>query len=1154
MGLKLVLGSSGSGKSRKIYETMIKQSIEEPYKNFFIIVPDQFTMQTQMDLVKMHPSGGILNIDVLSFGRFAHRIFGEVGGNKDLVLDDTGKSLILRKVAANLKEELPVLGGNIKKIGYINQVKSVISEFMQYGVGSQELEKMITYCDKRGALQYKLKDLSTLYKGFLSYIDKQFITTEESLTRLTHVLEKSKLVKNSVVVFDGFTGFTPVQREVIQMLLGLCQQVNVVVTIDNREDPYQLNGEQNLFHLSKKTIESLCKLAQEVEVKKEKDLWLQPIGTQSTNRFADNEELVHLEKNLFRYPFVPYDRDEKIGNITILEAASIEEEVHTLCVGIRKLVKEKHYAYRDIAVITGDLAGYSNQIEEQFKDFQIPVFMDQTRGIVLNPFIEYIKSGLQVVNQNFSYESIFHYLKSGLVDFTDEEVDELENYVIGLGIRGNKAWANPFERMTKEMQQEIRREEVEADVRLARLNSIREKFMVQIEPLLGKKRTVQVLVEDLYAFIIKGKVQEKLKEYEDFFVQQGEREKAKEYAQIYALVMNLLDQVIGLIGEEVITMQEFIDLLDAGFGEMQVGLIPGTVDRVVVGDVERTRLQEVKALFFLGINDGSIPKNNGKSGIISDIDREFLLGSELELAPTPRQQMYIQKLYLYLNMTKPSEKLYLSYAKMNGEGKSLRPSYLIGAVEKLFPSLEIEKIKQEESQLIQTPNDGMEHLSKLLSNYSEGGLEDKETLLVLYHVIHGIAGKETGVEALLDAAFTSYGEERLGEKIARELYGQMLQVSVSRLEKFASCAYAHFLQYGLSLQEREEYGFENTDMGNIFHGVLEQFSVLLDQSTYDWLNFPEEEGEAMVGEALKNYVENYGNTVLFQDERSAYAVVRMERILKRAVKTLQYQLQKGKFAPTHYEVSFSSIEHLDALNFQLSEDERMKLQGRIDRIDTYETEENVYVKVIDYKSGNKNIDLVAMYYGLQLQLVVYLNGALDLEKRRHPDKEIVPAALLYNRIADPMVEGRADISQEEINEEILKALNTKGIVNGDEVVLNSLDTTHSTKSDVIPVEYKKDGNLSSKSSVLQGEELTVLSDYVNQIIGEIGKDIVAGKIAINPYEHKTNDACTYCGYQGVCGFDTKIEGYQKRELEDMDDHKIIHEMKEKLSAGQDQTN
>ena len=260
MALQFYLGGSGAGKSRKLHEDIIAASVREPKRNFLLIVPDQFTMQTQMDLVLEHPNKGIMNIDVLSFGRLTHRILEEVGHMDMPVLDDTGKSLILRKIAETEQQKLSVIGKHLHKIGYVHEVKSAISEFMQYGIGVEELSRLAEYAKSRGALYYKLKDLQVLYAGFLSYIQEKFITTEETLDRLREALPKSEIIRDCVIAFDGFTGFTPIQYRVIQELMRLAGKVIVTITIEGGENLFQPDGEQKLFHLSKKTAADLRRL------------------------------------------------------------------------------------------------------------------------------------------------------------------------------------------------------------------------------------------------------------------------------------------------------------------------------------------------------------------------------------------------------------------------------------------------------------------------------------------------------------------------------------------------------------------------------------------------------------------------------------------------------------------------------------------------------------------------------------------------------------------------------------------------------------------------------------------------------------------------------------------------------------------------------
>lgn len=396
--------------------------------------------------------------------------------------------------------------------------------------------------------------------------------------------------------------------------------------------------------------------------------------------------------------------------------------------------------------------------------------------------------------------------------------------------------------------------------------------------------------------------------------------------------------------------------------------------------------------------------------------------SDIELAPSPREQMYIQRLYLYLNMTKPSEALYLSYARVGEDGRSLRPAYLVELLQGLFPGLATEAPERDavEEQLL-CGADGVGFFTDMLREYAAGRLEEEERrkLLTFYRCYDENPQYRGQIGNLVETAFARHEDTPLSRAAATALYGASLLNSVSRLEKYAACAYAHFLQYGLRLRERGEYSFEAADMGNLFHGVLEGFSERLKEHGYTWFDFPKEEGRKLVAETLTACAASYGETILYSNARNRHLLARMERILNRTVDTLQTQLRKGQFLPEAFEVSFDVLENLDSLNIALSEKEKLRLRGRIDRVDIGETDERVYVKVIDYKSGDKRFDLAALYYGLQLQLVVYMNAAVELVQKKYPGKEAVPAAMLYYRVADPVVEGE-ELPPEEINSRICR--------------------------------------------------------------------------------------------------------------------------------------
>lgn len=1138
MGLKFYFGGSGAGKSVRVYQDMIQWSLREPERKFFIIVPDQFTMQTQKELVLLHPDRGIMNIDVLSFGRLTHRILEEVGGEDIPVLDDTGKNLILRKVAAAQKEKLKVLGGSLNRTGYIHEVKSVISEFMQYGIRPEQVGEMAQASKGRGLLGIKLNDMRILYEAFLSYIHERFITTEESLDLLCKALPRSALIPDSVIVFDGFTGFTPVQNRVLQELMTLCKQVCVTILIDESEDPFQIGAEQKLFYLSKKTTVSLCKLQEQAGAGREEDVYLKGAPV---IRHRNDPFFAYLEQHLFRYTKAVYEKEQE--SCRLYKIDNPQREVQFVCRKIKELVRTKGYAYRDIAVVTGNLSEYADLLAAELSGHGIPFFIDQTNGIVLNPFVEGIRSALQVALKNFSYESVFHYLRSGMTALSMEDIDILENYVRAAGIRGKKSYAELFTRHTKE---------TGADgEKLAKINEIRVQAYESLTVLLEPAETMGERVRQLYRFITQVQIEEKLAVYEQRFLAEGRPEKAKEYAQIYRLVMELLEQMDGLLGDEKIGAKEFYEILDAGLSEIQVGAIPQNVDRVVCGDMERTRFQEMKALFFIGVNDGIIPKAGGGGGLISDMDREFLSAADWELSPTPRQKMYIQRLYLYMNLTKPTQYLYVTYAAMGSDGRSRRPSYFIDVLKSMFPTLTLSGIgREEDAYRAESAADALRAFTPMLRDYAAGLYEkDQDTarrVKGMYRMLSKDALTKEQIKRLLSQAFYTYREAVLPRAAAQALYGSMLANSVSRMERFAECEYHHFLEYGLRLTEREEYGVTPQDMGTLYHEVLSRFSEGLIRRDLNWFTFTKEEGLSLLDEVVDAYAAQFSGSILYSSARYEYMLRTLRAVMRRSIETLQYQIRKGVFLPKGFEIGFQTMEDLDSVSVALSDTEKMRLSGRIDRLDTYEDDRNVYVKVIDYKSGKKDFDLVTVYYGFTLQLVLYMNVALEKEGREHPNKRIVPAGMLYYHLDNPFAEQDGTLSEEEIDAELKKELRMRGIVNADEGIIGMMDTGIASggRSDVIPAQMKADGSVAASSHAYGTDVLRTISNYVNLKIRELSKEILAGSIARNPYEYKEQSACSYCPYKEVCGFDERLPGCEKRSIGTPKEEWLLEQMKE----------
>lgn len=1106
MPLKFVFGPSGSGKSSYLYQHVIQESKKYPERNYIVLVPEQFTMQTQKDLVMMHERKGIMNIDVLSFARLAYRVFEETGGGGLPVLDDEGKNLILRKIAGDYESELKMLGGHMKKQGYISEVKSVISEFTQYDIGEDEIERVMESAGESSRLYYKLADIRLLYRGFTDYLREKYITKEELLDVLSCEVEKSERLKNSTVVLDGFTGFTPVQDRLLGELMRHCREVIVTVTMDRRGNPYVYEHPYQLFALSKQMVTSLLQIAKQNKIPVEEPVELYD---HVPWRFKEQEALAFLEKHLFRYGAGAYEKEQE--QVKLHLAKNPREEAYAVAEQVRRMMREDRYRLRDIGVIVSDMDVYADHLKQAFIKYDIPFFMDHKRSILLNSFVEYIRSVLHMAEQSFSYESVFRFLRTNLAGFTYEEIDELENYVIGLGIKGYKHWQEKWTRKLRGMAQED----------LDKMNHYRRQLVEKVDGLIyvlrQRRKTVADITRAIYEFMVQENLQVRLAEQEELFKAKGELALAREYAQIYRIVIELFDKFVELLGDEQVSLSEYCKLLDAGLEEARVGVIPPEVDQVVIGDMQRTRLKDIKALLFAGANDVYLPGALLRTGLLSELDREKFAREKLTLSAGGKEKAYVQKFYLYLNLTKPSEKLDIYYSKVSADGKSVRPSYLIQELQKLFPKL---KVRDEERYLKEqelTENIGFD---RMIREFVQKRHETDGAWCELYNWYKKNPKWQEKVERFLEAGYYRKPLDALTEEAAKRLYGEEFETSITRMERFAVCAFSHFLMYGLGLREREEYDFQAADLGNVCHRALERFSYKVEREAGDWLKLTEEKRKQYVEESVEEAIADYGNSILYSSSRNAYLIVRMKRMLEKTVWALTKQLAAGDFKPAAYELRFAN--------------------GKIDRVDTCEDGDCVYVKVIDYKTGSKSFDVTALYHGLQLQLMVYMDAALQMEQKKHPEKEILPAGVFYYRIQDPLIDRPKEGEEQE---SILKELKPDGMISLEKEVLEHLDHCMVGESSVIPVKYNKNGSLSKSSKAASAQDFYLMMKYAVNKVEEIRQKILSGDVKVNPYRRGTETSCDYCSYRQICGFDTKMEGYRYREIEAMSVDKVIQAMK-----------
>ncbi|MBP3879889.1 MAG: PD-(D/E)XK nuclease family protein [Lachnospiraceae bacterium] len=1146
MGVHFYFGSSGSGKSRFLQTEIIRRSILEPASQFIMLVPEQFTMQTQKEMVLRHPQRGLMNVDVLSFERLAYRVFDEVGLNSRRRLEEIGKSFVLEKLALDLAKKLPVLGANLARPGNLADMKSVISELMLYDVGPDMLP-----CGEKGGgtlLGGKLSDIATVYRSFTEYISDRYLTAEGVPDALARVCDRSGFLKGSVIAMDGYTGFTPVQIRLVQQLALVSSELHISVTTDIRENPFAKSGSP-LFTMSRDTVGSLEQAFRKAGIGidsvtyldngkafgKQPDRAAAGAGAQPEGgaRFAGSPALMHLERNLFRRSNVVFTGEQK--DVRLFAAANPLEEIRHTALTISSMIREEGLRYRDFAVITGDLGTYGNYVRQIFGETKIPYFIDEKRILQNDPFVEYLRAAVSAVCDDYSYESIFRMLRSGMSGIEREEIDILENHVLALGIRGRKKWKDKW----------ILHSQNEDPASLPELNGIREKILYLLEPMADSMSrrggTVREKTEALYYFCVRSGCENRLAAMALDLSACGRQDLAREYTQVFSHVMSFLEKLVDVLGEEKISRKDYKAVLEAGFAEEKIGIIPPGADQVLVGDMERSRLSDVKVLFFVGVNEGLVPKTDNGGGLLSETDREYLRSMNIRLRPTPRESIEIGRFYTYLALTKPSMHLILSYSTANSGGDVMRPSYLIGEIHELFPNLREEVRSPEIRENIERPENGMMLLTETMGTLADQPPGD--AFYELFSWYRANPDYRARTDALIKAVQARKPKDQIGRAVAAALYGKTLVNSASRLERFSACAFAHFLQYGLRLKEREEYTFSGMDMGNVLHDALRIFAERIGESGENWADIDEDRRNALANQCVGEAAQSYGGMILHDSARNEYQIGRMQRIMRTSVWAMQEQLKRGDFVPARFEVDFRDLGHLQTVRYDLPGGASMILTGRIDRMDLCPADGRMLVKIIDYKTGDRSLDMTEVYHGLQLQLVVYMNAALEAAEGEGVHAE--PAGIFYYKLQDPVVSAGEDVQTK-----FLAEMKGSGIVSSDEEILLHLDRTlgPGVKSEVIPVSMTKNNEPAKTSRTADPEEFRTISRFVNSKIRKIGGKIMDGKADIDPYRYRTKSACDYCPYRGVCGFDGKIGGYVFREITPMKPDEAVGKMREETET------
>lgn len=1116
--IRYILGRAATGKSRQAIAEIgwdLEQGGEYP---LILLVPEQFTLQAERDLIDQLQLPGIMRVEVLSFNRLAYRVLAEMGGRSKVLINEQGKNMVLQKTLNEVAKDLSIYKKAIKQSGFVEQLSKLLADFKQHDLTPEILNAQQMEMEE-GPARQKMQDISLIYAAFNRYMEGQYLDLEDQLNLLIDKLDGSSIIKDARIWVDGFTGFTPQNRRILEKIMIRARDTTFCMTLDP-----QPGRDRDLFRISRRCYQQINEIAVRNGLMEESIILPPGQGDGSS------ASLQHLEREIYSYPGHAF-ADDQVKNIEVFAAANIFSEVEHIAASIAGLAREQGYRWREIGVLGNDMDSYGSVIRRVFYEYGIPYFMDEKHAIDDNPIIKLILTSLAVINRGYRQDDVFLLLKTGFTDLNPEEGEELENYLLTYGIQG-KLCKEAFVRGQKEL----------SSTSLELLNRYRERLFAPLQKLeksAAGKKTGQELSRALYQYLQTLEVENKLQAWTEELHSRGLYEYAHENAQIWNIVMATFDQLVEILGENELNLREYAGLLETGYQAFAVGIIPTTVDQVMVGDINRSKSQAIKALFVIGVNDGVLPAGKSTEGIFTEEDQRFLKSYGLDWGSDQEMKAEEESLAIYQAVSKPKDFLSLSYAIADHEGKAMRPSLLINRLHSLFPALATgsDLIKSQELELehVVTADSSFKYMVENLRLYLDG--EDIDDLWWdVYQWYFQNQVWDDRRQTMLEALFYQNQCDDLNPRTAVSLYKSPLRASVSRLEQFVACPFAHFVRFGLRPQERKTFAIGAPDIGVVLHEGLAGFATGLAEQGLNWRDLTREKCEAIMEELMEQKLPEHNNGILMSSFRYRYLARRLKRISRRAVWVLTEHIQKGDFEPLLYEVSFGPGGMLPPLQVELSDGQHICLEGRIDRIDILEGQENNYVKIIDYKSGDKQLSLADLYFGLSLQLFVYLLAVVkQSDNNARPWR---PAGLFYFKIDDPLISVE-DKDLSNIEAKIRKALKMKGLVLKDVSIVRSMDKDLQGNSDFLPLGIKQNDEFTANSSVLEEKDFDLLMDYLQDLLQELGDEMLRGKIRIEPAQGDKWKACDYCIYHAVCQFDKLFAANQFKNIPRLRDEEVM---------------
>ena len=1065
-----------------------------------LLVPSQFTLQAEIEVMTQLNLPGSFLIDVLSPGRLHSRVFEQAGQPERTIFDERGKCMVLTEIIEQEKENLTVYRSAAENgaLGLAQRMSTLIADFKRSGKTAQEILLALDAMDedRRGRPSArKLADAARIYAAYEERMRGKLADAEDISREMLARMQSAGVLTGQHVFVYGFDMITPAfAAELIQMA-ALAQSLTLAVETDENSAP-----DGRLFAPVNFSIDRLCKQAQALGI---------PVSRERIDTaLVAHKEFQLLEQSLFALGAQP--SPEIPAHIELHAVSTMLQEVHLAASRMRRMMAAGEDSAQ-FAVVYPKGSGYAPLLAAILPEYRIPFYIAEKRSAGAHPLCRFVTAALAAVSGGWRASDVVECVQSGYMGLDRGEADALCAYIEGMDVRG-EAIKRPFAYVKEGNAQS-----------LDALNASREKVAAPLSALqrrLKQAKTAEetidavlLLLEDVDAF-------ETLQAQRVALTEAGLPSEAEDCAQVWNRLMETLDQLHTLLGESSASGRVVLQLLESGLFALELSALPPADGAVICGEIGNVRTGEVRTLFALGMNDSS---DGGAGGLFTPQEQEEAeSAADVYLGMSPAQRAALSQLDTLKTMTACRERLIVSYALADETGRALRESAAVQALRRLFPAMPVFggiAVTEREAMLI-SPDSALEALSVALSVEADGGEELSESYTRAYA---SLSRSREGREKLLAVTrqLGSSAQKKLDGSQARALYGRPV-MSVSRLETFAQCPYRHFIRYGLSPQAVLRPGVDRAELGTLYHEAAERFTRAL-TSLPQFPNVDEATCDALMAQAVKPLLEDWRKSPLGESARGASIARRVFHTARRAGRSILSQFAQSRFSPLCFEMVFGQ-NGVAPIMLELADGTFVYLQGRIDRIDVLDAETK-RIRVIDYKSGTKKFDPTMAYYGIQLQLLLYLSAAMA----QIPGAEA--AGFFYCRIADPTVKTESRI-KEEVERQIAKKLALAGVSLSDVEVLRAQDERHAEM-------ITRDGRPSGlyRASMTDEAGMNAMLAFAKSKAASLAGEAYSGMIDDAPAVYGTYSACASCDYSAVCGFDPTVKKRRRLSKKSVDDLK-----------------